>query len=769
MDEASPSPETATLVRRSRRPPDRPAPPTTAEVDRPPSQAGVIVGIGAAVLLCAACLGLAFQGGAYSPADWLPFLVGIAALGLMLAVSGPSLLSSRFQNLLLVIFGLQTVWTAASMLWAASLGNTWEEINRTLLYAVGVTLAFAAVRWAGKAGLDALAGLLTAVIGAVAVVIAIRLTVSGDPSADFAGGRLNYPVTYYNGLACLLMMGFWLALGMANGPMVARRRQGPDDAPADEAAAETIDAAPVSGESRRDLRRASRLGAKPHRGGLPRWAQPILLALAVFLLELALLPQSRGGFWTFFLVIPLFVILSPNRFRALFDLAVVALPMVLFWDRLNRVYAALRDGAPLDAALDGALRAMGYSVLIVLGAWAISWLVERLTGPLTRRVRLGIGIALLVIAVGGAVAGLVYADQRTGDLGGYVGDRWEEFTGDAVGETGSDGRFAAMGLNGRLTQWKVAAKAFAEHPVLGVGAQNFELYWYQHRTTLLEVRQPHSQPMQLLGELGLPGLVLYMAFVVLLLVRALVVRFRAPGRETQAVVAAAMTAAVCWFVHSSADWLWQLAAVTLPAMLLFGGLAGIRPCHAVPVAAAEETATPEDDILAASSVDARRGARRCWPCRGVLVALALAVIVSAALPYLSLRYTEMAAGSPDLGLMTDRAATAAALDPTSVTPFAIRAGAHRATAAQADPGSPEQVEQIALAATAWVEATQREPGGWLYHYLAAEAYLAARNAALTAGTFSKAEEFADAARSHLDQAGRLNPLSPQVKNLEKAF
>jgi len=152
-----------------------------------------------------------------------------------------------------------------------------------------------------------------------------------------------------------------------------------------------------------------------------------------------------------------------------------------------------------------------------------------------------------------------------------------------------------------------------------------------------------------------------------------------------------------------------------------------------------------------------------------LATLALAVIVSAALPYLSLRYTEMAAGSPDLGLMTDRAATAAALDPTSVTPFAIRAGAHRATAAQADPGSPEQVEQIALAATAWVEATQREPGGWLYHYLAAEAYLAARNAALTAGTFSKAEEFADAARSHLDQAGRLNPLSPQVKNLEKAF
>ncbi|MBN1320240.1 MAG: O-antigen ligase family protein [Thermoleophilia bacterium] len=800
---AAPQSTTATMVRRSRRPPDRPAPPKTAEAEPLPSRAGIVAGVAVIVLLCAVCLGLAFQGGAYSPADWLPFLVGVAALALVVSISGPEVLTGRYQRVLLAIFGLQAVWTAASIFWATSLGNAWEEINRTFFYAVGIALAFAAVRWAGRVGLDALTALLTAVIGAAAVVIVVRLAVSGDPSIYFAGGRLNYPVTYFNGLACLLMMGFWLALGMANGPMVARlRRREAGEAPTAGAGPQVAGGAlegghantavahadaPTAGATRRAARPSlGRAGLRGGgRGGLPRWAQPILLVLAVFLLELALLPQSRGGFWTFFLVIPFFVILSPSRFRALFDLGIVALPMVLFWGRLNDVYVAIRDDAPLDAALGSALRAMGYSVLIVLGAWTVSWLVERLTGPLAGRVRVAIGIALVVLAIGGAAAGLIYADHRTGDLGGYLGDRWEEFTSDKVGETGSGGRFAAVGLNGRLTQWKVSAKASEQHPMLGVGAQNFEIYWYQHRTTLLEVRQPHSQPMQVLGELGLPGLVLYVAFALLVLVRAVVVRFRTRGRATQAVVAAMMTAVLCWFIHSSADWLWQLAAVALPAMLLFGGLIGAGPTAGararsraataeatVPAAAARETGTSAAEFLAASRMDARRGARgarRRWVYRAILAVLALAVIVSAALPYLSMRYSDMAAGSTDLQLMTDRAATAAALDPTSVTPLATRAGAHRAAAAQGEPGSAEQIEQLNLAAQAWVEATEREPGGWLYYYQAAEAYLAARDAALAAGTFSKAEEFGDSARSYLDEAGRLNPLSPQVKALEKAF
>jgi len=105
-----------------------------------------------------------------------------------------------------------------------------------------------------------------------------------------------------------------------------------------------------------------------------------LLVLAVVLLELALLP-SRAEPSGLLPGDPLLVIFSPHRFRALFDLAIMVVPVVLFWGTLNGPYLAIRDGAPLGPALQDALVAMGYSAAIVLGAWLVSWLVERWVGP----------------------------------------------------------------------------------------------------------------------------------------------------------------------------------------------------------------------------------------------------------------------------------------------------------------------------------------------------------------------------------------------------
>ena len=83
-----------------------------------------------------------------------------------------------------------------------------------------------------------------------------------------------------------------------------------------------------------------------------------------------------------------------------------------------------------------------------------------------------------------------------------------------------------------------AANAFGENPSLGLGAQNFEIYYYQHRTVLAETNEAHSLPMQLLAELGLPGLLLWLAFFGLTLVRAGVLRFRSSDRAAHAVTAA---------------------------------------------------------------------------------------------------------------------------------------------------------------------------------------------------------------------------------------
>jgi hypothetical protein len=647
----------------------------------PTNRAGTVAGLAVVTLLFAVCVGLVLQGGAYDPSTWLPLMAAVAALAIPLATVGPVATSGRFQRMVLAVFALQAVWTAASVFWAGSQSNAWQETNRTLFYALTLALAFTAVRWAGSAALKALAAAVVVVAGVVAALVLVTLAVSADPLSLFMERRLNYPITYFNGLAALLMMGFWLALGMANGvrsrpktaappaPDPAEPTQG--DRPA------TVPATEQSPQSRVAWRRSQ--ARKGGVGRFPLWIQPLLLALAVVLVEVALLPQSRGALWTFSLVLPFFVILSSHRFRALIDLVIVVMPVVLFWDRLNAPYLALSNQTSLDAALSTNLTAIGYSVAVVMGAWVVTWLIERWVGPLRRKAAVWISVALAALTIFGAAGGIVAADIRTGGLDGYVADRWHELTADAVGATEGATRFTGVGLNGRLRTWKVTAEAFSDSPILGLGAQNFEAYWYEHRPAAFTIRQPHSQPLQLLSELGAPGALLWLAFVIAALVYATIARFRSPDQTTRVVLAATMTAVISWFIHSSADWLWQLAGVTLPAMMLFGALLGatgkgaakpVAPGVAGDVDVTAEAGAPRSRRRASAAP-----ARRSPLARGLVLLVAVVAIASAALPYVSQRYSGLASGAADLEQMNSRARTAAALDPTSIEPFAAGGGA----------------------------------------------------------------------------------------------
>ncbi len=714
-----------------------------------------VAGLGLVGLLLAVSAGLVFQGGSYGPSTWLPIMVAVAALGLVVAVAGPAVSSGRIPKIILAMFALQTIWTAASFFWAESQANAWEEANRTVFYLTALLLTFVAVRWAGTAALKAIASSVIAIAVAVAAAILVTLGVSSDPSSLFLSGRLYYPITYFNGLAALLMVGFWLALGMANGARCTPKpaADGPDTDDKGEGEGEgdapsLVETPPASEVTSRVAWRRS-LGGRAVLGSFPRWTQPVLLILAVVLAETALLPQSRGALWTFFLAIPFFLIFSPHRFRALINVIMVAVPVVLFWGKLNAPYMAIADQTPLGDALTTYLIAVGYSAAIVLGIWALTWLVERLIGPLRRKAAVWVGVALATLAIFGAAAGIVYADVRADDgLDGYLSDRWQELTDDSVGNTQGATRFSGVGLNGRWRTWQVALQAFEDNPALGLGAQNFEDYFYQHRTFAYTLKQPHSLPLRLLAELGVPGALLWVAFVLAALVYAASVRFRSSDWSTRVVVAAGMTAVISWFVHSSADWLWQMAGVSMPAIMLFGAILG---------------ADKGSDPLSESEAP-----RRSWSrilIRTLLALLALGAIASAAFPYLSSRYSAMAAGAPDLVQAQARADTAAWLDPTSVEPYAALATAHRAQAATA-PNATARLEELRLAATAWQEAIKVEPMNWGYHYQAAEALLAARDSARDASIFSVTQELVAQARIHLQEARRLNPLSPEVAALE---
>jgi O-antigen ligase/polysaccharide polymerase Wzy-like membrane protein len=119
----------------------------------------------------------------------------------------------------------------------------------------------------------------------------------------------------------------------------------------------------------------------------------------------------------------------------------------------------------------------------------------------------------------------------------------------------------------RYEYWRVGGRAFVEQPILGEGSGGFRVLWRREREVDAAALEVHSLVLEMATELGLPGLALLGAFVV---------GVALAGRRALAAGAplAPGACAVCaaWLLHASIDWDWQMPAVTLPAMVLAGGL-----------------------------------------------------------------------------------------------------------------------------------------------------------------------------------------------------
>jgi hypothetical protein len=146
-------------------------------------------------------------------------------------------------------------------------------------------------------------------------------------------------------------------------------------------------------------------------------------------------------------------------------------------------------------------------------------------------------------------------------------EKWEAFkTDDTSGQEQS--RYLSASGTGRYTVWEVAWEDFVSHPILGVGTHNYEATYYQKRDQSVGfVRQPHMLPLEVLAERGIVGGVLFFGFLGTCLAAGLRKRFGNLGSEGKAQIGAVIAALTYWFVHSSAEWFWQIPAVTLPAIV----------------------------------------------------------------------------------------------------------------------------------------------------------------------------------------------------------
>ena len=193
---------------------------------------------------------------------------------------------------------------------------------------------------------------------------------------------------------------------------------------------------------------------------------------------------------------------------------------------------------------------------------------ERLYAP-SPLVRRGYAAAVMVVA---AVA-LVAVVGRFGGPVTMVEYAYDSFNGPPVGSNGAgvnlSSRLGSLSSNGRLTLWGLAWDEFQAHPVVGSGAGSYEWYWQQHRPIANTARDAHGLYAETLAEIGIVGLALILAAV--LLPFGAVLRARRVRLVPFAVAAYAAFAA-----HIGVDWDWEMPVIILTglfcaaAMLLAG-------------------------------------------------------------------------------------------------------------------------------------------------------------------------------------------------------
>jgi hypothetical protein len=465
------------------------------------------------IMLFASWMGSAHGG--YFTGQWTLVVLILAVLMLTASIAG--LLEgtqSRWSIAAIGFFALYAAWTFLSLLWSPNRGDAWLGAGQTLLYllafwtVVGLIALNASRRWV----------LMASALGPVAVAGFTIPALSDRTSTVFEEGRLQGSVGYHNGEAAFLLVSFWVSMYLAGSRLVNPLLRG------------------------------------------------VVLAGAVLSAELAVLAQSRGAMVGLVISLPVFFIFSGQRLRGFLALAPVAVSLLFIFPDLNNIYTQFVNGGSPQEAISQAIPKVG-ATAAAAGAYGLVWgLIDQRWRPSVAMVR-SVGAVVMAGTVLVLVVGATFTYERVGNPVARAEQTWEAFrTNDRTGQDQS--RYLSASGTGRYTLWQVAWKDFAAHPLLGVGTHNYEATFYQERERIAGfVRQPHMLPLEVLAERGLIGGVLFFGFLGTCLAAGLAKRYRYLNAEGKAQVGAIIAAVAYWFVHSSAEWFWQIPAVSLPIVI----------------------------------------------------------------------------------------------------------------------------------------------------------------------------------------------------------
>lgn len=566
---------------------------------------------------------LAMRGGGYEAV--LRDQVGIALWWILLAgVLVGALPVARLSRAQLIALGALVAfaaWTGLGALWSQSSGRTVEELSRLSSYAAVLALGIVSIR----------AGTRNAIVAGVACAIGLLTVLAllsrlhpawfpANETASFLSGsqsRLNYPLNYWNALAALVAMGVPLLVHFA----ISARR------------------------------------------------------LALRMLSVAVLPAmaaviyltfSRGGWIELAVAATVLIAFSAERLWRLGTLAVAGAGGALLIAAIHQRPAV--DHGLLDTAAGhhGGDQLVAVALVVCSGAALLGGAIALLEchvqagralapsrdGLLRRpgvRVALALGLAC-VLLVGFVAAGGPHA----------LSHAWQTFKNPTVkvaaSQRTSEGRLLALSGEGRYQYWASALHAFESNPLGGIGAGTFQFWWAAHGSIYSYVVNAHSLYLETLGETGAIGLALLLTLFGAALLGTLKGTRRAPpaARSRQAAIAASLAA---FLAAGAFDWVWQIPALPVAALLL--GAAGMARGPAGRRLATEEVAASEDAP--------RHGVRTklAWVALAALGAAAIAVPMGSAL---SLRTSQTQANVGRLASALSSARSAHGWEPYAAEP-----------------------------------------------------------------------------------------------------
>lgn len=411
------------------------------------------------------------------------------------------------------VFAAFSAWSGVSVLWSFGPDLTWVSFNLTAFYlAVVAVLGLTSVR-----GLQ----LRTVGYGFLVVVTAVGVyAFLGKATPDLVThahtyARLDSPVGYWNVLALMMVMGLCVALAVAGD-------------------------------------RATHLALRT-----------LAAAAAVPLCFTFFFTFSRGGWIALLVALVLYFGFTTARLAGFFSLVAIVTPVALalwrlrdlgtlFTETTDAALRASQGGALLRWSIVAVLVAAGVQLVLALAQGVVRW-------PRWSTVAAGVAVLAVigVLVVGGSVR---FLESRGGMV--WVKDRVHALATDTdeTGKSGGPGRLVSLNT-GRPDLWREAARQARFDRVAGTGAGTFPFTHYRFRQTGGVVKHAHSQWFNVLSELGVVGLVLFVAAMALFVFAAVGNPFSRRRDPLHPLLVAMQAGVIAFLVHISWDWDWDMAAI----------------------------------------------------------------------------------------------------------------------------------------------------------------------------------------------------------------